>query len=514
MSNIIYIAQIVLEATSPLVIGAGTSDLDNDAVVAKDFNSLPYIPGEGMTGIISELFEKKWDKEITIDIFGGEDEVFKMKEKETMLGSSFEISDAYLVDSDGKVKQQAIQKSELSDFHKIFLNLPKREHVCIEHTGTAKKGGKFDNEFVYKGSRFKFEIELNKRDYEKTEDYWESILEIINSTGFALGSGTTNGYGQVKIVSLKSRTYDLSNIKDFEAYLNHTVDLNASLKDAEDWSKSKKEAVNQISWQLHKSLSVTTNCIHIGAGYGDMDVDDTNYKEQVLTWNEKNEPAWKTYFVIPGTSIKGTVAHRVAYRSNKNNNCFIENIIAGIVSKKIEVEKININEDFIKYRNEVENIAGGIEELEAKKIKLLELGKTILAYEHKIEDFAEKMLVDYVGENNQSVKQLFGNASKSEELAGSIGNVIVDDVYIEHDKDTETIFEHNAIDRYTGGTIDTALYAEKVFTPGEPFELNFKIAQDTEFETKVLDLALEDLMNGNLPLGGKTNKGYGFLKTK
>ena len=49
-----YIARIVLEAETPLVVGGGNNELSTDRPVAKDANGLPYIPGTSLTGVLRQ----------------------------------------------------------------------------------------------------------------------------------------------------------------------------------------------------------------------------------------------------------------------------------------------------------------------------------------------------------------------------------------------------------------------------------------------------------------------------
>lgn len=72
-----------------------------------------------------------------------------------------------LVDEKGKVCEELLlQKSE---FLRYFDILPIRDHVAIGANGTAKDAGKFDKEVVFKGTRFKFSLELDgsKEDFKK-----------------------------------------------------------------------------------------------------------------------------------------------------------------------------------------------------------------------------------------------------------------------------------------------------------------------------------------------------------
>ncbi len=506
-----YIARIIIETTTPLVVGSGKSALDNDSVVAKDFNHLPYIPGTGLTGIISSLFEKKYDEKTKIDIFGGEDEESK-KDNETFLGSAFEISDALLAGKENKVIQEVVSENSLSEnrllvFFKNYLRLPKREHVRIDHKGTSAEGGKFDSEFVYKGSRFKFEIELTEKEKDFS-GYWKDILEIIQSGDFMLGSGTTNNYGQVKVVEIKQKVFDLNNEEELKNYLNVTVDLNKD-NDLKPVELNEQDG----TWEQEYSLKLHSNALHIGAGYGDNDTDATNYKELVVEW-DNNVPEFKWHYVIPGTSIKGVLAHRTAYHFNKNNKQTVQELIAGYSDrqkKKLEKEIDDFFSDIEEKINDI--LQQDIDEQE--KIEKIKLLKQEAESFHIENDKKQSIQLDeYTGENIEVLRKLFGYAKDNED--GQMGNVMIEDCYLKPEEVEETIFQHNAIDRFTGGTIDTALYSEKVIVPKNGIDINIWIRNKDDINAylKYLNDAVNDLQNADLPIGGKTNKGYGFLTEK
>ena len=51
MQNIRFLAQITLQAKTPLKVGSGDSDFLSDAPVQKDFNALPMILGTSIAGV-------------------------------------------------------------------------------------------------------------------------------------------------------------------------------------------------------------------------------------------------------------------------------------------------------------------------------------------------------------------------------------------------------------------------------------------------------------------------------
>ena len=66
------------------------------------------------------------------------------------------------MNSDGSVIDGLIIEggSKESEFLKQYQNLPIRQHVKIDNHGTAVSGAKFDEQVVYAGSRFCFELEM------------------------------------------------------------------------------------------------------------------------------------------------------------------------------------------------------------------------------------------------------------------------------------------------------------------------------------------------------------------
>ena len=59
--NICSIARIVIEAATPMKIGSGRSSVKTDAVIARDVNGLPYIPGTTLTGLMRHAMEQTAD---------------------------------------------------------------------------------------------------------------------------------------------------------------------------------------------------------------------------------------------------------------------------------------------------------------------------------------------------------------------------------------------------------------------------------------------------------------------
>lgn len=133
-----------------------------------------------------------------------------------------------------------------------------------------------------------------------------------------------------------------------------------------------------------------------------------------------------------------------------------------------------------------------------------------------------KLYADYglgaVGTNNQAIKELFGfeaSSIESEKESRKRGNVLIDDIYInETEMDNTKIFNHVAIDRFTGGAMDGALFSEQVsFKNNKKLQIPIILLNDSYSEKvhEALEEALKDVCKGLLPLGGMTTKGHGIF---
>ena len=142
-----FIARIIIEAVSPLAVGDGEKSILTDSLVAKDVNGLPYIPGTSLTGVIRSLCTHLSDSE---SIFGSSGD--------KGAGSEIVFTEAKLLNKDGIAVDGIL--GEKDEFLSHFINLPIRQHVRIEDSGTAANAGKYDEEVVYRGARFCFEMEM------------------------------------------------------------------------------------------------------------------------------------------------------------------------------------------------------------------------------------------------------------------------------------------------------------------------------------------------------------------
>jgi len=418
MHNKRYIANIVIEAKTPLKVGSSDIDMLQDAPVQKDFNDLPMILGTSIAGVLRKLF----NKQKVNDIFGDEE-----SKKKDAKGSRLIVSNALLCDADMQVHEKPlIQKS---DFLKLFDTLPIRDHTAITDKGVAKESAKFDEEVVYKGSRFRFSLELIGDQEDETA--WQELLSLLNTHTFRLGSGVTKGFGEIAVVH-EASTWDLFDVTSKE-YRTLSSSLNTTLSRA-----FPKESTLETNYTKYTLKLTPQDFFIFGSGFGDDDADMTPVYEKVIDYDKKDLS--KEMILIPASSIKGAIAHRAVFYFNKQNGLYIGN-----------------------------------------------------------------------PEARTSLPEIFGEAKEEEK--GHKGKVLMSDCF--SSKANEKVFDHVAIDRFTGGAIDGALFQEKTVADTQSYTIEIFLEKEIDKPyIEAFEAALLDIANARLPLGGTTTKGHGFFSGK
>ena len=306
-----YVSRIVLEAKTPFAIGSGEKDLLTDALVAKDVNGLPYLPGTSLAGVIRSACDATMQDAT----------VFGYQNNKEGHGSRVIFSDGVMIGKEGKPIDGLKVIDRNDDFYAHFITLPVRQHVRINSKGSTDKGGKFDEQVTYKGTRFCFEMELLSTGSAEDAEAYNTILEALCKDTFRVGSGTRNGFGLMKVISLQRRDYNLDNGDDLESYVSRSASLDKVLAGAKEMviaSQSDKR------WQRYTLTLKPADFFLFGSGMGDEDADITPVSEAYIEWTD-GKPTFKERGVlIPATSVKGALAHRTAYYWNKLNNRFAD----------------------------------------------------------------------------------------------------------------------------------------------------------------------------------------------
>jgi CRISPR/Cas system CSM-associated protein Csm3 (group 7 of RAMP superfamily) len=302
-----YIAHITIEAETPLKVGSNASDFIQDSPVQKDWNTLPMILGTSIAGVL----RKDFDKNLVDDIFGKEN------------GSKVVFSNALLLDEKGEVCEELLFDSQKSNFLKCFDTLPIREHTAITDKGIALEHSKFDEEVVYKGTQFKFSIEMIEDD----KNSFDVILNLLSNTSFRLGGGSTKGFGKIEIKEIVYQAFDRDTYVHYSSSLNHHLSDKFPIKE------------HQSTTHTQYELNITPDDFFIfGSGFGDSDSDSTSMYEKVIDYEKKGLS--KKQILLPASSIKGALAHRTAFYYNKAIGATIESANAKVEDKNDAVKAI------------------------------------------------------------------------------------------------------------------------------------------------------------------------------
>lgn len=509
-----YIARITIEADSPFAIGSGEKGITVDRLIARDAMGLPYIPGTGLAGVLRHELDPA-DNSLEIR------KLFGFQEKTGVgQGSRLAISSAHLLGlgADGITVMEGMFPVETlhAEYYRYFQKLPERDHVRINDRGAVDGSGKFDEELVHKGTRFVFSMELSGN--EEDSDHWNKLLTTLHQPFFRIGAGTRKGFGKLKIHSCKTRIFNLTNEHDLLSYLELSSSLNAELIECKLFESTPSTLNNWIHYQLKLTPE---NFFLFAAGYGDEEVDNKPKTEKYFEWSTGRPVlSEKDWLLIPATSVKGALSHRVAFHYNKLTNNYINPSQTSFSVPSVDIDRVfksfplPIDIDSIdmpsndprwtEYQSKIdewsfEEVLNNSEEWDEYIDELIKYQANYEASEKPIQ------------ENNEAVKILFGYALDTDD-SGARGNVLITDLYLDPASKPTKVFSHVAIDRFTGGARDGMLFQQKVASSKE-FTLDIYVKKDIlKDNIKIaFEKALHDLCEGNLQLGGGTTKGHGVF---
>jgi CRISPR/Cas system CSM-associated protein Csm3 (group 7 of RAMP superfamily) len=447
---IYHCARIVVEARTPIVVSSGGKSDHTDATLQRDHNGLPFIPGTSLAGVLRHAWEREKASSQSIPATA----IFGFQDGDAGEGSRLNVSDGLCVGPQGEVIEGLI---DLASFEKeedasvlVALRAPYiRQHVRLGHAGVADDHGKFDREIALAGTRYAFALTL--RSAELDDPVWPALLALLHSPLLRVGSGTRSGSGRLEVIRAQRRSFDLRVQADREAYLGTSAALSVQPK---GWSKIRFEAPPPVGAGVFELNLQPESTFFFGSGFGDEESDDLPVEELRLHWRGDRPVVEPAELLIPASSIKGALAHRVSYHYNR---------LCGVFADQCSPQEF------------------------------------------------EK----HLGANNAAVRELFGEIAGNR---GRRGRVLIDDLYVRKEKVAEKLFNHVAIDRFAGGALDGALYSERVLAAAKPeeFALNLTIAVEDwdAIEPKIrasMRAAVEDLRDGRLPLGGHSLRGHGIF---
>lgn len=441
-----YLARVTIELTTPMLIGGDAGEL-SDRVFVTDANGLPTIPGTSLVGVLRHAFAEIHGAATVDNLFG-------FQSDNEGHGSRLAVSFG-LIHDQTDTPVEGLRDSAAIDSDPVLEQARRgimRDHVRIGHHGAVDGDGKFDQTVVAAGHRFTFELELAGTAEDET--LWRQLLSLLSSGRLRLGGSTRRGLGAFVVRRLVGDRFDLTEPGQFAAYARHPVSLAApgNLPNIEVQAKPGDDELVCLRLKPESFWMFGGGTFD---GTGDGSADMLPVAERRIRWHDGRGTVGEEEILIPGSSVKGALAHRCAYYAHA---------LAGV-------------------------FADGLDEEELERV---------------------------LSERPEPVIELFGMARDTDDgrAEGRSGRIFIDDIFLPADRYQQKEVAHVSIDRFTGGPIDGALFFEKPFFGGDDIPLTIRVQNPDDLSDaarEILKRALTDLGEGLLPLGGGVNRGNGVF---
>lgn len=496
-----------LRADTALHVGGHGISPDTDMPLAINGAGDFYIPGTSIAGVLREWCERNFghlktsnNKELVDLLFG------------------------YQKEKDGHASFVIVEDIALSKDIQDEL----RDGVGIDRFfGIAFDKAKFDRAVLPRGTKLKFGITVEiqtEDDSAKIKAVFGHLLEALRKGEIRFGASKTRGLGRVTLTKLRVikdqkfneiLTWINLNGNDQEFIDEPSIEneINSKLNKSVIEKKSARFLEIKIKWEPKSALMVK-------AGYEGMGVD-------MLPLTSGNGKG-KVSLCLPGSSIKGAFrSHaerilRTVLDCEEKRDCYLTR------GKDLHEQiKLKIVDELFGAKKEREN--GDVSEKEKDRQKYLGLGAL------SIDDcYAEKSFSADIWRKIESGKMKDDETYKDQELWQELRKLDLEkksnESLTEEEKAEDTkafkISHHVAIDRWTGGASEGALYsilqpAAKIGWPNIVLTLDFSRFRqadgslDESLQKRALVLLLfilRDFAENRLPLGFATNRGMGEVE--
>ena len=343
-----------------------------------------------------------------------------------------------------------------------------RDGVRVDaQSGSAAAGAKFDVEVVERGTEFELNLECIIRhgdDSDALAELFLALLQAFQRGDIRLGARTRRGYGRGKVESWKVRDLQMNNPEDVMAWLRRDI-----------WSCSKAPLVLR-----------------------------------------RLQPEESIFLVLP--------AHR--------SECTLSPPSLQLDQRQY----FQIEANFALHTSLL--IRSSPAEIDAPDmVHLQSVGKPVVpgtsfagAFRHRAALIAETLgwqpwkTIDY--EDADPVCEMFGPVHEQDCDDGQQKELWASRIWIEEKlvENVESRWQHRvAIDRFTGGSLQSALFNEKPLYPiqigkqneekqASNLRLTLTLEEPDDAEIGLLLLTLRDFWHGHAVLGGETSNGRGTLQ--
>ncbi len=454
------IARVTIEFRTPFLVGSSGRLLLADTGPVLDANDLPVIPGTSLTGMIRHAFEREHGSARTTQLFGGSDDA----ENGLGEGSRLWVTWAHIHDSRNRpVDGLRVGVWNADPVLANAMGMTVRDHVRISHRGAADSRGKFDQALVPAGHRFTFELHLeagDDRPEDESDFLW--ILRHLAGGWMRVGGAGRRGLGSFAVVKCLYGKFDHASGHAPNAYMGHSARLDVEARYLEPLELSlgpPPAALRALALSLEAEGFWGFNGTEPWVEHEDERSPDFNpVREERIRWDADIAVVCEQAMFIPGSSVKGALAHRVAFHDNRLRG---------------------------RYADQAESVQD---------------------------------LEQWTGSRNPSVQALFGTLhGQADEGAGEgcAGKVFIDDAWLDMDGPRPTArLDHVSIDRFTGGARAGVLFSERVLFKGPQVVLRLLVEDLDRVDSIARDAfreALRDLCEGRVQIGAGYGRGHGVF---
>ena len=458
-----------LTAETPLHVGGYGESFETDMALARNGKGEYYIPGTSLTGALRNWFEKSF-----ID----------QTDKQTEESTQKFVKDVWGYQDGNEGHASFVLIEDLALPEQVQSEL--RDGVGIDRFyGTAADGIKFDRAILPKGTRLKFEMTVEiQKDAKKIKAMFGHLLDALSKGNIRLGASKTRGLGKVTFAPrlIKEALFDeFSAILDVvEKKPGKTYQIQSLQNEDTGITVSGSQLLTiTIAWKPKSALMVK-------AGYEGIGVD-------MLPLTSANSTG-KVSLCLPGSSVKG------AFRAHA------ERILRTFSQQT--VKDVPFHEEI---KLDLTNELFGAKKEENEKNKFLGLGAL------SVDDcYATEVFDSSVWSEVEAGELEDDKTYNTQTLWQALKKIDKDD---KDDTSNFKISHHVAIDRWTGGASEGALYSvlqPTVKIGWQDICLTLDLARlpdDKKLPSlMLLLLVLRDFAENRLPLGFATNRGMGEVE--
>jgi CRISPR/Cas system CSM-associated protein Csm3 (group 7 of RAMP superfamily) len=320
------IAHVTITFTSPMLVATGDATDLTDAVCMQDSNGFPTIPGTSITGALRHAFARVFAEKIEQRVFGytgGASTTDEMDGARSLLTVSW----AHVHDS----KNRPVSHAVCTQSDDAVLNAVRtgvfRDNVRIDEvSGTAEKGGKFDQTLVPRGVRFTFALMLDTGQLKDTPVTMQTLVGLMHRPDFFLGGKSRRGLGRFEVSEVRVSSFDLNNPTDYARFAAYSFDVSAPYDFESTLSLGEESGSTESVTKIHLTAK---DFLLPGGGVGIASVFDAKHDKQLaerlehadmypvfepsIVWNAQGGRVSEPQFYLPSTSIKGTLRHRTLF---------------------------------------------------------------------------------------------------------------------------------------------------------------------------------------------------------